>query len=167
MSTKKKLLIICVLCVVVLAGVFGGFAIASANDGDSARATLFDKIAEIYQKNTGSALDAQELQKAFTEAGTAARTEACNNFIQKLVDNGKLTQEQADALKAWMAARPDSALSDEFKAWMQARPDIPGMFNFDKSGFGQFGPNCPGQGPFGGRQGFGMMRNRLGMMDIR
>jgi hypothetical protein len=159
MHLKKKFIIIGVLCVVVLAGVLGGFAIASANDGDSVRANLFDKIAEIYQKNTGNAIDAQALQKAFTEAGSAARTEACSNFIQKLVDNGKITQEQADALKAWLAARPANALTDEFKTWVQSRPDIPGLFGFDKSN-----PDNPGKMPFGGRHGFGMMRNHFGMM---
>jgi hypothetical protein len=161
MLKKKKWLIIGVLCVVVLAGVFGGFAIASANDGDAANSTLMDKVAEIYQKNTGTAIDAQELQKAFTEAGTTFRTEACNKVLQKLVDEGKITQEQADAWKAWMAARPSNPLSDEFKTWMESHPDIPGMFGLGNSGRDGFGPM-----PFGGRHGFGMMgNNRFNMMD--
>jgi hypothetical protein len=161
MHLKKKFLIIGVLSVVVLAAVLGGFAIASANDSGSAQIALMDKVAEIYQKNTGTAIDAEALQKAFTEAGTAVRTEACNQFLQKLVDEGKITQEQADAWKAWMDARPSSALTDEFKTWMESRPDIPGIF-----GPGNSGPGNSRMMPFSGRHGFGMMgNNRFGMMD--
>jgi len=125
MHLKKKFLITGVLCVVVLAGVLGGFAIASADDGDSARDTLMDKVAEIYQKNTGTAIDAQELQKAFTEAGGAVRLNMRDQMLQKLVDEGKITQEQADAWKSWLESRPDKALTDEFKTWMESRPEIP------------------------------------------
>jgi hypothetical protein len=155
MQRKKNFLIIGVLCVVVLAGVLGGFAIASADDGDSAGTTLMAKVAEIYQKNTGTAIDAQELQKAFTEAGSSVRLEMRDQMLQKLVDNGKITQEQADAWKTWLDARPDKALTDEYQTWLDSRPDIPE----------QFGAGIPGTGksdmmPFGGRQsgkrGFGM-----------
>ena len=155
----KKFLIIGVLCVVVVAGVLGGFAIASANDSGAAQTTLMDKVAEIYQKDTGTTLDAQALQKAFEEAGAALKTDAMNQFLQKMVDNGKITQAQADALKAWMAARPASALTDEFKTWMNSRPDVPGLFG---------GNNPDGKMPFGPRHGFGMMgNNRFGMMNTK
>jgi hypothetical protein len=165
MHLKKKFLIIGVLCVVVLAGVLGGFAIASANDGDAANTTLMDKVAEIYQQNTGTAIDAQALQKAFTEAGAALKTDAMNQFLQKLVDEGKITQEQADAWKAWVDARPANALTDEFKTWMESRPDISGLFGSGNSGLGKSAPGKGGMMPFGGR-GFGMMgNNRFGMMD--
>ena len=155
MHLKKKVLIIGVLCVVVLAGVLGGFAIASANDGGSANTTLMDKVAEIYQKNTGTAIDAQELQKAFTEAGSSLRVEMRDQMLQKLVNNGKITQEQADAWKAWLDARPDKALTDEYQTWLDSRPDIPEQLGIDNPGFGK-----SGMMPFGGRQfgmrGFGM-----------
>jgi hypothetical protein len=155
MHMKKKILIIGVLCVVVLAGVLGGFAIASANDSRSTRTTMMDKVAEIYQKNTGTAIDAQELQKAFTEAGASIQQEMRDKMLQKLVDDGKITQEQADAWKAWLDARPDKALTDEYKAWLEARPSIPGLF-----GDGKPGTAKPDNMPSGGRQfgmrGFGM-----------
>jgi hypothetical protein len=150
MRLKKKFLIIGVLCVVVVAGVLGGFAIASANDGDSAGTTLMAKVAEIYQKNTGTAIDAQQLEKAFTEAGSSLQLEMRDQMLQKLVDDGKITQEQADAWKTWLDARPDKALTDEYKAWLDSRPNIPEQFGLDNPGFGK-----QGMMPFGGR-GFGM-----------
>jgi hypothetical protein len=151
MHLNKKFLIIGVLCVVVVAGILGGFAVASANDSSASRSTLLDKVAEIYQKNTGTAIDAQELQKAFTEAGAAVQSEMFDQFLQKLVDNGKITQEQADAWKTWMAERPDKALTDEYQSWLDSRPDIPGFF-----GLGKPGNDNPGAGPFGRMRGFGM-----------
>jgi hypothetical protein len=154
MHKKKKWLIIGVLCVVVLAGVLGGFAIASANDGDSAGTTLMAKVAEIYQKNTGTAIDPQELQKAFTEAGSSLRLEMRDQMLQKLVDDGKITQEQADSWKTWLDARPDKALTDEYQTWLDSRPDIPGQFGLDNPG------GKSGMMPFSDRQsgmrGFGM-----------
>jgi len=156
MHMKKKILIIGVLCVVVLAGVLGGFAIASADDSNSNRTTLMDKVAEIYQKNTGTAIDAQELQKAFTEAGSSLRQEMRDQMLQKLVDDGKITQEQADAWKAWLDARPDKALTDEYQAWLDARPDIPGLF-----GDAQIGTDKSDNMPFGGRH-FGMRGMGMG-----
>jgi hypothetical protein len=98
-----------------------------------------EKVAEIYQKNTGTTIEPQELQKAFTEAGASLRAEAMDQFLQKLVEEGKITQEQADAWKTWLAARPDKALTDEFKAWMDSHPDIPGIFGSDDSTMMPFG----------------------------
>jgi hypothetical protein len=162
MRISKKLLIIGGLCVVVLAGTLGGFAIAAADDENSANSTepqfnqanLMEKVAETYEKNTGTAIDSAALQKAFEEAGAAIRTDARDQFLQKLVDDGKITQEQADSWKAWLDARPSNVFSDEFKTWMKSRPDIPGMF----------GDNKPGNMmPFGGiHRGFGKMGGGFG-----
>jgi hypothetical protein len=134
MRLKKKLLITGVLCAVVLVGVFGGVAIASADDEDTAPAGLVEKVAAIYEQNTGTAIDAQELLKAFEEAGATLRTEMRDQFLQKLVDDGKITQEQADAWEAWLDARPDKAVTDEYQSWMESRPDLPEFFGSGGSG---------------------------------
>lgn len=149
MKPTKKLLLIGTLCVVVLAGTLGGFAIASADDEDTTNATqvtqtdLMEKVAEIYEQNTGTAIDPTELQNAFAEAGAVIRDERQDQFFQNLVDEGIINQEQADEWKAWLDARPDNALTDEFRTWMESRPDIPGLF---------------GTGNFEGRMPFGMHR---------
>jgi hypothetical protein len=118
------------------------------------------KVAEIYQANTGVALDAQQLQKAFDAAKTIVQKDTRDAVIQKLVDEGKITQTQADALKAWLDARPQM-MSDAFKQWLQSRPDIPGLFGSNNSTkLMPFGGMPRG---FGG-MGRGMMRglhNRL------
>ena len=134
MHISKKFLVIGIICVTVLAATIGGFAMANAADngnsatGNTTRAAqLMDKVASIYQQNTGTAIDSQELQKAFNQAQTALSADRLESMLQKLVTDGKITQEQADQWKAWWDSRPSSITSDEFKTWMKARPDIPGM----------------------------------------
>jgi type VI protein secretion system component VasK len=147
MWRSKKFIIIGIVAVVVLAGILGGYAVASANDEDSTqpqieRANLMDKVAEIYEKNTGTAIDSQALQNAFDEARDAVMTDARDQYLQNLVDEGKITQEQSDQYKAWLESRP-AVMGDEFKQWLESRPDIPGLF-----GEGGFGGMMPfGDGP--------------------
>jgi uncharacterized protein HemX len=144
MWRRKKFLIIGVLVAIILAATLGGFAVAQANDQGNTPTTttkqasdntntLFNKVAEIYQANTGTAIDPQELQKAFQQAGQELNSTALDDFLKKLVDSGKITQEQAD----------------QWKAWLQARPDIPALFGGGKNGCFGFG------GMRGGRGGFG------------
>jgi hypothetical protein len=47
-------------------------------------------------------------------------------MLAKLVEEGKITQEQADQLKAWEAASPDpNADPQKFEEWLKSRPSIP------------------------------------------
>jgi hypothetical protein len=143
MGKSKKFVIIGVMCVVILAATIGGFAVANAADdgakkSETALTTMMDKVAEIYEKNTGTAIDAAQLQQAFEEAGAAVMSDRMEQYLQKLVDDGKITQEQADAWKAWWNSRPTTALTDEFKTWMESRPDMPESIG--PNGFGKMMP---------------------------
>jgi hypothetical protein len=171
MHLSKKFLVIGIICVTALAATIGGVTIANAADNGSSDTSnttpmvqMMDKVAEIYQQNTGTALDSSELQKAFDQAQTALGADRMDAMLQKLVTDGKITQEQADQWKTWWESRPSSALSGEFKTWMESHPDIPGMM-----GGGNFGKGMPfGRGGcFGSSDntsngvsngGFGMMR---------
>lgn len=145
MWRSKKFIFTALLTVVVLGGILGGFAVARADDEDTSQpqqgdVNLLGKVAEIYEKNTGVAIDSQELQKAFTEARTAMATDARNQFLQNLVDEGKITQEQLDEFEKWLESRPNFP-TDEYKEWMESRPNFPYLF----------GPgNRGGEKPFGG-----------------
>ena len=138
MWRSKKFILIGVLAVVVLAATLGGIAIAQANDSNSTQtpannqATLLDKVAAIYQQNTGTAIDATELQKAFTQAEKSLAADAQDAYLQKLVTDGKITQAEADQYKAWLASRPDVA-------------DKIGPFNGGRPGHGMLGGGfrCP------------------------
>jgi hypothetical protein len=158
MWRSKKFIIIALLTIVVLGGTLGGVAMAQTDEQSDSQpqagsTSLLDKVAEIYQQNTGVAIDSQELQKAFTEAGQAMKTEALDNYLQKLVTDGKITQEQADQYKAWLNSRP-SLPTEEFKNWMDSRPDIPALFGKgNQNSIGPFGNMNRGLGKFGGRFG--------------
>jgi len=142
MWRSKKFVIIAILTVVVLAGILGGVAIASADDQNANQpqadgTKLLDKVAEIYQKNTGTAIDPQELQKAFTEAQKEMRNEALDKYLNSLVDQGKITQDQAKQYKDWLNAKPDVPFGPGFKGGMRGFGKFGGMFG------GKFGGWCP------------------------
>jgi hypothetical protein len=135
---SKKLIFIEVLIIVTLVATVGLVGVAYANNSNNNQSnntttSLMQKIADIYKANTGTTIDPQELEKAFTQARQEMRTEALDNFLQKLVQEGKITQQQAD----------------DFKAWLNARPDIPAL---GKGGMMPFGGMHRGGG-FGFRMG--------------
>jgi len=115
MWRSKKFILITVLAIVALAGSIGGVVYAQSENGDDSQPkaqfnTLLDKVCAIYQQNTGTAIDSAQLQKAFAQARDEMREEARDKFLQSLVEEGKITQEQADQYKAWLEAKPDVPL---------------------------------------------------------
>jgi len=128
MWRSKKFIFTALLTVVVLGGILGGFAVAHADDEDTSQlqisgASFLDRVAEIYEKNTGVAIDSQELQKAFSEARDELGIEARDRLHQRLIEEGMITQEQLDEFEQWLESRPDFP-TDEFKEWLESRPNI-------------------------------------------
>ena len=119
------------MTVAVLAASLGTVALVQADDQpvgqpSNGEDTLLDKVATIYQQNTGTAIDAAELQNAFTQARQEMQIEARNQMLQKLVEDGVITQEQADEYTSWMDSKPAQALTDEYQQWLDSRPqDLP------------------------------------------
>jgi type VI protein secretion system component VasK len=144
MWRKKKFIIIAVLTMVVLAGILGGVAIANADDQNTNQTsttnpftTLLDKVATIYQQNTSVAIDSQELQKAFTQAQTEMQTEALDKYLNSLVDQGKITQDQAKQYKDWLNSKPNVPVGPGAKGGLRGFGRFGGMFG------GRFGGWCP------------------------
>lgn len=122
MGRKKKFIIVGLLVLVVLGGTLGGIAIAQANDqstnqtnATSQLSTLLDKVASIYQQNTGVAIDSQELAKAFTQAQKEMRSTALDNYLNNLVTKGIITQDQANQFKTWLDSKPNIPIGPGFK----------------------------------------------------
>ncbi|MBM4445740.1 MAG: hypothetical protein FJ023_00060 [Chloroflexi bacterium] len=159
MWRSKKFIIFTVLAAVLLAGSIGGIALAADNGDDNqpkARCgALLDRVCEIYQQNTGTTIDQEALKEAFAQATSEMRPEVMQNRpkmgaeamqdrLQNLVNEGKITQEQAKALQEWWEARPSvptQEQADALKKWMEAKPDVPVGFGF------------PGHGGFPGKGG--------------
>ena len=134
MRRRKKLIIAAVLTAVLLFGTLGGIALAQDNgdsNGPAAKfAALWDRVGEIYQQKTGDALDQEALKEALAEARTEMRVQALEDRLQNLVEEGTITQEEAD----------------EYLNWQKARPDVPAGFGFKGRG---------GFRGMGGMRGFG------------
>lgn len=112
MWRSKKFILITLLAIAALVGSIGGIALAQTGTGDDSQPkaqndALLDKVCTIYEQNTGVAINSEELQKAFDQARSEMQDEAQNNFLQSLVDEGKITQEQADQYKAWLESKPE------------------------------------------------------------
>ena len=100
----KKLRIIVPLSIAVVAVAIISFSIALAqgNEGsDSNASKLATKVAEIL------GLDTTVVDHAIKQAREELRDEAIQNKVNALVENGKLTQEQADEYLNWIQSKPE------------------------------------------------------------
>ena len=130
MKRGKKIALIALMAVVALAGTIGGVAMAQSGDEETtttsepARFAYLERVCEIYQEKTGVTIDADTLKDAFCQAGDEQREQVRNQFRQRLIDEGILTEEQLAEMEEWIQTRPDFP-TDEFKSWMETRPAFP------------------------------------------
>lgn len=148
MWRRKKFIIIGLLATVLLAGSIGGVALAQTENGDDSQPkTLLARVAEKLGINQ------QELEDAFAEAQSEMRDEALDSRLQKLVDEGKITSDQAEQYKAWLQAEPDmEPYRQQLRDWQQAMPGMP----LELKEWREASPDMPLLGPFGrfGSRGF-------------
>ena len=98
-----------------IAGIAGGVVAAdysSTNTEDQSQPsdryqTLLDGACAIYQESTGVAIDSEQLKDALEQAQSELQEEALESRLQNLVDDGKMTQEEADQYLEWWQSRPD------------------------------------------------------------
>lgn len=112
MWKSKKFIMILALAVVALIGGTTGAVLAATDDetgatAETQREALLDRICEIYEENNGVAIDPDQLQSALDQAREEMREQAAENQLQAMVDDGTITQEEADAFLEWWQARPD------------------------------------------------------------
>jgi hypothetical protein len=96
----------------VLAGCLAGVVFANPENGDNNQpeskcGALLDRVCEIYQENTGVAIDSQQLKDAFVQAQDETELNALESRLQSLVDQGKITQKEADQYLEWWKSKPD------------------------------------------------------------
>lgn len=121
MWRSKKFILVVLLGAVVLVGSVGGVALAQTGGNDEGSGkTLIARVATIL------GIDQQTVEDAFAQAKREMREEALDNYLQKLITEGRITQEQADEYKAWSQARPDlEPYRQQLREWQQARPGVP------------------------------------------
>jgi hypothetical protein len=138
MKKITRFLLSSVLAATMVVGTAGAALADDGQTGQEKQDGLLARVAQILN------IDVQKLKDAFKQALTEIRTEKQNTRLQQLVENGTLTQAQADQLKAWLDSRPDipgigprnlgqalkdgkitQAQYDAYKAWLAAKPDVP------------------------------------------
>jgi hypothetical protein len=136
MKKGKKIALIALMVVVALGGTIGGVVMAQSGDdettttSDNNRFAYLERVCEIYEEKTGVALNVDTLKEALTQANNERQEQMCNQFKQRLIDEGILTEEQLKELEDWLANMPDLP-TEQFKEWLQSRPDdLPKMFDF-------------------------------------
>ena len=120
MWRSKKFILITLLAVVVLGVTMGGVALAQTGNEDGSQpgdryGALLDRVCEIYEENTGAAIDSQQLKDSFTQAQSEMRDEALDNRLQRRVEQGDITQGEADQYKGWWQSRPEDPSGFGFK----------------------------------------------------
>jgi uncharacterized membrane protein len=117
---RLKWLVMAVLLPILLVGGIAGGVVAAAdntsnNTGDQSQTTdryqaLLDRVCAIYEENTGVAIDSEQLKEAFDQAMKEEQDKAMESWLQNLVDESKITQEEADQYLEWWQAKPDVTL---------------------------------------------------------
>jgi hypothetical protein len=116
---KKVVLLVAVAVAVLISGVVAGVTLAQSGNGNvngnetnanTQYQTFLNKVATIYQQNTGVTIDPQQLETAFTQAQKEMQSEALQTWFQNLVTQGKITQAQADQYLQWWNSKPDVPL---------------------------------------------------------
>jgi len=140
MWRSKKFIIITVTAAAVVAGCLAGVVFANPENGDDSQPearceALLDRVCEIYEENTGVTIAPQQLRDAFAQAQSEMRDEALESRLQHLVDQGQITQDEADQYLEWWQSRPDVPF--------RLGSCIPGRHFFGGRPMPQWGPPMP------------------------
>ncbi len=106
MVSKRMKVLVSVLAAVVLLTA-GGATAVMADDGsvptsNTANTTgLLPRVAEILD------IPQEDLVNAFNQARREMREEACIRYLDKAVEKGRITEEEADEIREWRAQRPE------------------------------------------------------------
>ena len=130
MWKKRKFIIIGVVIALMAVVAITGIVLAQTNTTTTSNKTFSARVAAIL------GIDEQTVKDAFTQAQREISEEGLNTRLQKLVEDGKLTQEQADQYKSWWESRPDTLL-----------PDNRFFGRFGMGGFGNMGRWCLPESP--------------------
>jgi hypothetical protein len=103
---KRRWLFLPLLLALLALGITVGAALAQSDgeDGDSPVQSFAARVAAIL------GLDEAQVQDAFNQASGEARDEGLRKTLDRKVEQGWITQEQADECLEWFQAKPDAFL---------------------------------------------------------
>jgi uncharacterized membrane protein len=98
MHRKKAVVIGAILVAVLLAGTISGITLIQTSDTASNSGTsLLARVASIL------GIDQQKVEDAFAQAQKEIESEALDARLKTLLEEGTITQNQADQYKSWQA----------------------------------------------------------------
>ena len=106
--SKRRWLIGSVVATVMVLGIMGGMVMAQETPGDADKSSFAARVAEIL------GLDEATVQDAIDQAKAEMRDEALQSKLDRLVESGRMTQEQADEYKTWLESKPEGVPSRMF-----------------------------------------------------
>jgi hypothetical protein len=104
-----------VVSVLLVAGIVGGALVAGSDSSSTTDEqnqiagryqALLDRACAIYQENTGTVIESEQFKAALEQAQGELQEEALESRLQDLVENGEMTQEEADNYLEWWQSRP-------------------------------------------------------------
>jgi len=119
MRKRKWFVPVVVMSVLLIGGIVGGVVAAAEDSSSNAEdqnqmidrhQVLLDRACAIYEEKTGVVIDLEQLKDALEQAQSELQEEALESWLQDLVDEGKITQEEADQYLEWWQSRPDIEL---------------------------------------------------------
>ncbi len=105
---KKRLsifLIVTAVSVVAVVGAFAGLAAAQSSDGDGENQTFVERVATIL------GIESDDLESAMQQVKEEIQTERRDAKLAGFVEDGTLTQDEADAIKTWQDSKPEIELN--------------------------------------------------------
>src|SRR4030042_580414 len=121
MWKSKKILIPAIVIVLVLIGGTAGIVLAADTPSTTQGKVIgcfgpnTDRVLAIYKEKTGVAIDKAKLQEAFDQAMKESRDKALDDTLQKRVESGQMTQDEAKKYKDWWNARPNTPMPGPFQ----------------------------------------------------
>ena len=101
MNRRRWIFVPLTVAVLVL-GLTAGAVLAYGNgNGDGALGSFVSRVASIL------GLDEAQVQDAFDQAARDIQDDRLQQRLDRLVESGHLTQEQADEYREWMDSRPE------------------------------------------------------------
>ena len=101
---RKRWLIVPIMIGLLVTGVLTTSAVLAQSDGTdvtSPWSRFVSRVAEIL------GVDEAQVQDAVEQAAREMQDEALQAKLDRMVESGRLTQEEADARKEWYQSRPD------------------------------------------------------------
>lgn len=119
MWRSKKFIVLVTLAALILVGVISAGAVYAASNGEETQPEIhmedfWDEISQSYYNQTGHTLDQEALLDAFADARNEIMNDRLQDHTQKLVTEGKITQEEADQYLSWWSDKPDVSLGPGF-----------------------------------------------------